>query len=130
MLGSVYTERQCQRCGNSAMTPSIVFSLNIMESLQIGVAAHFQATPLFSMRTELLASSQSCCRIDGDAWCKRPLRRHCSIIKLTTTTSKSTHSPPGSAATTGTIIWTSSTSKNYKLDFGSFSHDDSSTLKK
>ena len=42
-----------------------------MEPLQIGVATHFQVTPLFSMRTELLASSQSCRSIDADAQCKQ-----------------------------------------------------------
>ena len=30
-------------------------------------------TPLFSMRTVSLASSQSCCSVDADAWCKRDL---------------------------------------------------------
>ena len=32
-------------------------------------------TPLFSIRTVSLASSQSCCGIDTDAWCKRALKR-------------------------------------------------------
>ena len=52
---------QIQRCDKSAMT------------LQIGVATHFQASPLISMRTESLVSSQSCGSIDADAWCKRGL---------------------------------------------------------
>ena len=39
-------------------------------TLQNGVATHFQASPLISMRTELLASSQSCRSVDADAWCK------------------------------------------------------------
>ena len=47
----------------------ILFSLRTIELLQIGVATHFQVTPLFSMRTELLASLQSCCNVDA-AWCK------------------------------------------------------------
>ena len=37
------------------------------------VATRFQATPLLSMRAELLASSQSCSSIDPNAWCKRSL---------------------------------------------------------
>ena len=41
-----------------------------MESLQDGVTIYFQATSLFSMRKELLASSQTCCSVDADAWCK------------------------------------------------------------
>ena len=47
MLGPVYTKRQRQHCDHSAIT------------LQNGFATHFQASPLISMRTELLASSQS-----------------------------------------------------------------------
>ena len=47
LLGTVYTKCQRQRCDNSAMT------------LQNGAATHFQASPLMSMRTESLASSQS-----------------------------------------------------------------------
>ena len=36
------------------------------------VATHFGMTPLFSIRAESLASSQSCRSIDADdAWCKR-----------------------------------------------------------
>ena len=46
-----------------------------MESLQIGVATHFQMTLLFLMRTDLPASLQSCRSIDADAWCKRALIR-------------------------------------------------------
>ena len=45
--GPVYTKRQRQRCDNSAMM------------LQNGFATHFQASPLISMRTESLMSSQS-----------------------------------------------------------------------
>ena len=36
-----------------------------MGTLHNGVAAHFQVTPLFSMKVELLASSQSCHRVDA-----------------------------------------------------------------
>ena len=53
----------------SASMLAILFSLKTMESLQNGVATHFQATPLFSMRTILLASS-TCHSADADAWCK------------------------------------------------------------
>ena len=52
---------------------SVLFSLKTMESLQIGVTTHFWATPLFSMRTVLLASLQSYRSVDADAWCKRAL---------------------------------------------------------
>ena len=45
-----------------------------MESLQNGVATHFQVTPLFSMRTELLASLQICHSTDADVWCKQALK--------------------------------------------------------
>ena len=57
MLGPVNTKRRCQCCDDFAMMLAIVFSLKTMKSLQIGVATHFQMTPLFSTRTELLASS-------------------------------------------------------------------------
>ena len=43
-LGPVYTKRQRQYCDNSAMTLVILFTLKTMESLQNGVATHFQAT--------------------------------------------------------------------------------------
>ena len=39
------------------MTLAILLSLKTMESLQIGVATHFRATPLFSMKTVSLESS-------------------------------------------------------------------------
>ena len=44
MLGHVHTKRHGQCCDNSAMTLWILFS------------THFKATPLFSMRTDFLAS--------------------------------------------------------------------------
>ena len=52
---------------------AILFSWKSMELLQNGVATHFSVTPLFSMRTELLASLQSCRSVDTDVWCKRAL---------------------------------------------------------
>ena len=55
------------------MTLAIPFSLKTIESLQNGVATYLQATPLISMRTKSLASSQSCRSFDADAWCKRAL---------------------------------------------------------
>ena len=61
MLGPVYTKHQRQCCDNSAMTR------------QNGFATHFQASPLISMRTESLVSSQSGRIVDADAWCKRAL---------------------------------------------------------
>ena len=58
---------------NSTMTLAILLTLEPMESLQIRIETHFEATPLFSMRAVLLASSQSCHSIDADVWCKRAL---------------------------------------------------------
>ena len=45
-----------------------------MESLQIGVATHFGAATLFSMRTGSLASSQRRRSVDTDAQCKQALK--------------------------------------------------------
>ena len=59
----LYTKWQRQRCDNSAMT------------LHNGFATNFQVSPLFSMRTVLLASSQSGRSFDADAWCKRALMK-------------------------------------------------------
>ena len=69
-LGTVYTKRQRQCCDNSAITLAILFSLKTVESLENRLQTHFGATPLFSMRTVLLSSSQSCRSVDADAWCK------------------------------------------------------------
>ena len=66
ILGSVCTKHQRQHCDYSAMMLAILFSLEIMGSLQNRVAIHFQSTPLFSMRTVSLGSSQSCYSIDSD----------------------------------------------------------------
>ena len=52
------------------MMLAILFSLKTMESLQNGLQPHSGATPLFSIRTVLLASSQSFHNTDADAWCK------------------------------------------------------------
>ena len=40
-----------------------------------GVAQKWVATPLFSMRTEPLASLHSCHSVDAGAWCKRALNQ-------------------------------------------------------
>ena len=48
----------------------ILFSLKTIESLENGLQPH-----LFSLRTESLAPSQSCCTVDTDAWCKWTLRK-------------------------------------------------------
>ena len=58
VFGPVYTKRESQRCDDFPMTLSNLFSLKAMESLQIGVATHSGATPLFSMGTQSLVSSQ------------------------------------------------------------------------
>ena len=72
-LGTVYTKPQCQHCDNSVMTLAILFSLKTMEPLKIGVATHFSATLLFSMRAESPGSLWSCRSFDVDAWCKQAL---------------------------------------------------------
>ena len=73
--GPVYTKCQHQCCNNSAMTLAILFSFKEMVSLQNGLATHFRATSLFSMRTVLVASLQSCYGVDAGAWCKWALNR-------------------------------------------------------
>ena len=60
---------QCQCCDNSAMMPAILFSLKSMELLENGLQPYSGATPLFSMRTQLLASWQSCHTIATNIWC-------------------------------------------------------------
>ena len=65
--------RYWRRCHNSAMTLLILFSLKIMELLENGLRHRSGVTPLFSMRTVLLASSRSCHSVDADAWCKQAL---------------------------------------------------------
>ena len=58
-LEPVYTKHQHQSCNNFEMMLVILFSLKTMELLENGLQLHSRATPLFSMRTELLVSSQS-----------------------------------------------------------------------
>ena len=70
--GPVYTKRHRQCCDSSAMMLVVLFSLKITQSLQNGIATHFQVTPLLSMRTESLGSSES--SQSSDASCKRVLR--------------------------------------------------------
>ena len=72
--GPVYTKRQGQYCNNPAMTLVILFSLKSMEMLENRLLPQSGVTPLFWMRTESLASSQSCRSIDTDTWCKQTLR--------------------------------------------------------
>ena len=54
--------------------------------LQNRVVPHYQVSPLISMRTEALASSQICLSVDADAWCKRVLnwirRTHLEAMSL------------------------------------------------
>ena len=69
-LGSVYSKRQRQCCDNSAMMLAISFSLKLAKSLENRLQPHSGATPLFSMRMESQASSQSCRSIDADIWYK------------------------------------------------------------
>ena len=73
VLGLIYTERQRQRCDNAAMMLVILIWLKTMQSLRNGLQPHSEATPLFSTRTGMPASSQSCCSIHADAWWKRAL---------------------------------------------------------
>ena len=69
-FGATNCQHQC--CNNSAMALAILFSLKTMESLQNGVATHYGATALFSIRLVSLASSQDCHRVDIK--CKRALK--------------------------------------------------------
>ena len=62
------------------MTLAILFSLKTMELLENRLQPHSGVTPLFSIRTESLVSSQSCGRIDADAWCKRALK--CLLFRM------------------------------------------------
>ena len=49
-------------------------------TLHNGVATNFQVTALYSMKTESLASSQSCCSIDTDAWYKQALELKNKVV--------------------------------------------------
>ena len=73
ILGPVYTAHQHQRFDNAAMTLAKLLSLKTMESLQHGLQLQSGVTPLFSMRTVLLVSLQSCHSIEADAWNKQTL---------------------------------------------------------
>ena len=57
------------------MMLAILFLLKTVKSLENGLQTYSGATPLFSIRTESLASSQSYRTIDTDAWCKWSLSR-------------------------------------------------------
>ena len=70
-----------QRSDNFVMMLAILFSVKTIESLENGYQPYSGATPMFSMRTELLASSQSCGSIDADALCKRALNMHIERIR-------------------------------------------------
>ena len=52
------------------MMIAIMFSLKTMELLENWLQPHSGVTPLFSLRTVSLASSQSCWSVDTDAWYK------------------------------------------------------------
>ena len=69
-LGPIYTKHLSQCCDNSVIMLGVLVSLKTMQLLQNGVASHFRATPLFSMRTVSLASSQLCRSVYAGAWCK------------------------------------------------------------
>ena len=79
---TAYIKRNRQCWDNSVMMPGILFSLKIIELLQNGVATYFQATPLFSMRTESPGSSLSSRSIDTDAWCTQGLRLLIKFSKI------------------------------------------------
>ena len=81
-LRPVYTKRQRQRCDNSAMMLAMTLSLKSVESLENGLQSHSGANPLFSMRTELQVSSQSCRRVDADDWCKWALWANAKAKKI------------------------------------------------
>ena len=59
------------------MTLAILFSLKTMELLENRLQPHSGVTPLFSIRTESLVSSQSCRSIDAECFCKRPSNACC-----------------------------------------------------
>ena len=64
-----------------------MFSLKTIKSLENALQPHSGVTPLFSMRTVSLASSQSCRSVDADAWYKRGLKdeketAHCKRVLL------------------------------------------------
>ena len=52
---------------------SVLIENNGVTPEWVATYRYFEAIPLFSMRTESQALSQSCRSIDADAWCKRAL---------------------------------------------------------
>ena len=64
-------ERTLRGSINAATTPvitlAILLLLKTIESLKNGLQPHCGASPLLTMRTESLASSQSCCSVDVDS---------------------------------------------------------------
>ena len=99
-LGPVYTKRQRQGCNNAAMTLVTLFSFKSVESLENALQTHSGVTPLISMRMESLASSQSCCSLDADAWCKRTLNILTCTIFYHPTRANFKHLPLGYAVHT------------------------------
>ena len=61
-----------------------LFSLKTMESLENEFQPHSGVIPSFSIRTELVASSQSCRCVDDDTWCKQAVsglsEQNCTIF--------------------------------------------------
>ena len=76
-LGCVYTKRQRQTCDDAC--DSVLIENSGVASKWIRLQTDSRVTPLFSMRTELLASWQSCRSFDADAWCKRALKPTCEF---------------------------------------------------
>ena len=72
-LGPVYTKCQHQRCDQSVITLASLFLVKTTESLENGLQPYSGVIPVFSMRTESLASSQSCRSGDADACYKQAL---------------------------------------------------------
>ena len=70
----------------------ILISLKAGESLENGLQPHSGVTPMFSMRTELQASSHSCHNVDADAWCKWALTSAFALSINTTIFCHRTHS--------------------------------------
>ena len=80
------TTLRCRKqfCSHCAVMLLILFSLKTMVSLENEYQLHSEETPLFSMRTVSLASSQSCGSVGSDVWCKRALKTKfwLSIIQI------------------------------------------------
>ena len=64
--GPIYTKCRRQYCNNSAMILALLFSLKSTASLENGLQPYSGVTLLFSTRTVLLASLQSCRSVDAD----------------------------------------------------------------